>query len=305
MSQAIKIGIVGAGVFGNYHAQKYATLAEAALVGVFDPDEAAAKDIAERYDARSYSDSAVLFDQVDAVVIASPATTHFESAKRALQSGLSVFVEKPLACDLDEALWLASYANENGQILQVGHQERYVLEALGLFSQPKLPKKIICKRTSKPSERCKDVSVVMDLMIHDLDIISKLSDGASVRVLSAKGNWDNVATQFDLSNDIKVEVTAIRNGDDFNRTLELHYDNGVVCYDFGTRQVDNSAKLSLNMDILEDLDSMLIRDPLGFGAESFLSCIRHQAPPSVSGHDGVQAVRLGCAIEAAAGIVAQ
>ncbi|MEM9939932.1 MAG: Gfo/Idh/MocA family oxidoreductase, partial [Pseudomonadota bacterium] len=166
----LKTGLIGAGVFGGYHAGKIAASDLTDFVGVFDPDQARCAALSNKHGVTSFKAEADLLSAVDAVIVACPASYHEAIVKAALQAGCHVMVEKPLALMGTAADALAALANENDLVLQVGHQERLVLEAMGLFEIPETPTRIEAVRAGPPAPdgRAGDVSVIWDLMTHDL-----------------------------------------------------------------------------------------------------------------------------------------
>ena len=172
----LKVGVAGAGVFGNYHAQKAAASARADLIGIFDVDLARAEKLAETFGTKGYSDYAEFLKVCDAVVIAVPATWHESLARQAIEAHCHVLVEKPLALSGVAARDLADEAAARGRILQVGHQERFVANAMGVLAIPEVPLLVESVRSgpAAPGGRAGDVSVIWDLMIHDLDLAAMM-----------------------------------------------------------------------------------------------------------------------------------
>jgi len=156
MSQTLKIGIVGAGVFGGFHAQKLSQMRDIVLGGILDPDLARAQDLAQKHQSQAFSahNWNGFIAELEAIIIATPAQFHFEWAQKALAAGLHVYCEKPLAFKASEAFALAKLAEDNGLILSVGHQERAVFEAMGLFSVPESPISLeaVRRRNPKPAQ---------------------------------------------------------------------------------------------------------------------------------------------------------
>ena len=177
----LKTGLIGAGVFGGYHAGKIAASDRTEFVGLFDPDQSRCAELAEKHGVEAYSDQEALFTAVDAVIVACPATYHEAVVRSALQAGCHVMVEKPLALTGHAADDLAALADDEGLVLQVGHQERFVMEAMGLFDIPEAPTRIEAWRMGPPAPdgRAGDVSVIWDLMTHDLDLVGKLMGPAA------------------------------------------------------------------------------------------------------------------------------
>ena len=151
-------------MFGGFHASKYAAHDRAQLVGIYDPDLSRAKELAGKHGAKAYDNLGKMLADVDAVTVASPAVHHFEAAAAALAHDRHVLVEKPIASSVEEARELIALAAAHGCVLQVGHQERFVFNAMGLFNVPDKPLRVEASRMGPPSERCLDVSVTLDLM---------------------------------------------------------------------------------------------------------------------------------------------
>jgi len=188
MTQAIlktaplKAGVVGAGVFGGYHAKKYAELPDVDLVAVFDIDLARAAALAEPLGATPYDDMATFLAAVDVVTVATPAVHHAGAALAALKAGKPVYSEKPLAVTPQDADAMVAAARKAGVPLACGHQERVVFQAMGLLDIPEQPLRLEAVRRGTPSDRNLDVSVVLDLMIHDIDLALALCAAEPVTV---------------------------------------------------------------------------------------------------------------------------
>ena len=174
MSQKLKIGVVGAGVFGGYHANKCAEHPRTDFAGIFDPDRERAEVGAAKHGVKAYHSYADMLSDVEAVVIACPAKYHGDMAIEALQAGKHCLIEKPIAPTLGEAEQIVSLAKEKKLIVQIGHQERFVAKAIGLDRISETPICIRASRMNLPSERGLDVSVTLDLMTHDLDLVMML-----------------------------------------------------------------------------------------------------------------------------------
>ena len=298
MTQKISIGVAGAGVFGGHHASKYAAHDHATLAGVYDPDAARAEQLAHRFGATAYDDYAEFLSNIDAVVIAAPAICHFELASAALNAGLHVFVEKPLALYADEADKLVELAEARQVVLQVGHQERYVLEAAGIFGRDRSPLKIDCVRRGKETGRCEDVSVAFDLMIHDLDIIRHLTE-SEVTSVDANGDAHEASAQLVLANGAVVSLNASRRAAALERRMKLDFDDGVVEIDFVNREISNTTPAKFDLDFQSAAVGKASSDPLGFGADQFVSAILMGNEPIVSGRHGRIAVDWARRIESA------
>lgn len=301
MSKQIGIGVAGAGVFGGFHASKYAAHENANLLGVFDIDPSCAKNLAAQFGATPFANYERMIERVDAVVITAPASNHFDLALQALEMGRHVFVEKPIALTTQEADALIAGADTKNKILQVGHQERYVFAAAGLLDRDCAPVKIDCIRCAAASGRCEDVSVVFDLMVHDLDLVRQLT-GAEINALSATGDRDDISADLTLSNGTIVILKACRRASFLDRRMVLVYEDGVIEMDFVKREIVNSTPENLPTDFSGDDAPLAFSDPLGYGADLFITAILNGTPPVVAGRDGRIAVDWASRIEKAASI---
>jgi len=163
MNQRLKIAVIGAGVFGGYHANKCAAHPRVDFIGVYDPDIERAKTQALKHGVQAFDDFQAMLSQTGAVVIASPADTHGEMALAALESGKHCLIEKPVAATLKDAARIVELAKENSLTVQVGHQERFVAKAIGLDKLSERPSKIVSRRMSKYSERGTDTLIASRL----------------------------------------------------------------------------------------------------------------------------------------------
>ena len=302
MTKRIRIGVAGAGVFGGYHCSKISDLPQADLAGVFDIDHARASALAGKNHTLAATTFQALLERADAVVIATPAISHFELAEAALRAGRHVFVEKPVALTTREASQLIALAQAAGVVLQVGHQERYVAEAAGLFGRDAAPVKVNCVRQTASSGRCEDVSVVLDLMIHDIDLIRTLTD-AELKSVVATGDAHAVEAELVLTNGSTVMLTASRRSASPERRMNLIYEDGLIEFDFVNRKATNTTPSPLQAQFSDEDLPLAFRDPLAFGASAFVAAIENKGAPIVPGEDGRRALEWALAIEQAAGIV--
>ena len=289
MSDRLNIGVAGAGVFGAHHAAKYAANDKASLTRIFDIDTDRAACLASRFGVEAYRDYSKFLSGLDAVVIAAPASCHFQLANEALEAGCHVFVEKPLALCASDADKLIELAAAKGLVLQVGHQERYVFDAVGLFGRDRAPVKINCVRRGGASGRCEDVSVVFDLMVHDLDLVRHLT-AAELLDVDAYGDAHEVTAELNLANGTIASLNASRRASSLERRMTLTYDDGVIEFDFIKRAISNSTPTLLDAGFNEAVGSLAYSDPLGFGAERFIAAIFSGNEPIVTGLHGQIAV---------------
>src|SRR4051812_26044393 len=200
----LKAGVVGAGVFGGYHAKKYVELDGVGLVAVFDVDLARAKALAEPLGAQAFDDQAAFLAAVGVVTVATPAVHHAKAGLAALKAGKPVYSEKPLAVTPEDADALVAAAAKAGVPLACGHQERVVFQAMGLLDIPEQPLRLEAVRRGTPSDRNLDVSVVLDLMIHDIDLALALCEAQPMTVDGEGGitrstslDWVKVEAMFE------------------------------------------------------------------------------------------------------------
>ena len=237
----LRIGVVGAGHFGRFHALKVAASARAELVGVCDLNGERAAALARETQSAVLSWEALLAS-VDAVVVAAPAEAHFELADAALRAGRHVLVEKPIAATLEQADALAARAAEHGVVLQVGHLLRYSAEHKAISARMRRPLYIDCVRIAPFKPRGIDVSVILDLMIHDLDLVLALVesdiesvDAVGAPVASVHEDIANARVRF--VNGCVATITASRISLKTERKMRLFSQEGYMSVDFTARKL--------------------------------------------------------------------
>jgi predicted dehydrogenase len=303
MTTLLKAGVAGAGVFGGFHARKFASLPDVQLAAVFDLDSARAEALANELGARAFTDlDAFLEAAADVVTVASPAVTHGDIAARALGAGRHVYVEKPLAVDLDEARVLVGQARDAGRVLVVGHQERAVFRAIGLFDVPERPIAIEAVRLGTPGERNLDVSVILDLMIHDLDLALALigaeADGVQATGSAPVGPFtDDCEAEVFFEDGAAASFSASRVAEARERTMRIEYPSGELVIDFLARTFENRTPFKLHANFA---DTTAGKDPLGASVSDFLAAVRGDIPrPLVTGEEALAALDLALRIDAA------
>lgn len=288
----LKTGLIGAGVFGGYHAGKIAASERTDFVGLFDPDQSRCADLASTHEVEAFASQDALFAAVDAVIVACPATYHEAVVRSALQAGCHVMVEKPLALTGHAADELATLADEASLVLQVGHQERFVMAAMGLFDIPEAPTRIEAWRMGPPAPdgRAGDVSVIWDLMTHDLDLVGKLMGPAlSVEATGRSAHTDHIDESTALLSFAvgQAEVTASRCHSERDRRMVLTYPSGTLAINFLTREIDNSTPFEIQLDVSETLP-----DPLGAADEAFFAAVLGERACAVPGREAALAVHM-------------
>lgn len=300
MVQTLKAGVAGAGVFGGYHAKKYAQLDGARLAAVFDLDLARARALAEPLGAAAFDDYGAFLDAVDVVTVATPAVAHATPALAALLAGKHTYVEKPLAVTASDAAELVAAAQAGDLVLAVGHQERVVFTAMGLFDMPHAPLCLEAVRRGPPSPRNLDVSTALDLMVHDIDLGLALAR-ARLNKVTASGTADTLVADAIFSDGFTARFEASRVAPERHRTMRLVYPTGEVEIDFLTRAFRNTTGFPLLEDFAETPAG---RDPLGASVQAFLDAATGKAPrPAVTGVEAQAALNLALAADLAAGVI--
>jgi predicted dehydrogenase len=304
MTSLLRAGVIGAGVFGGYHAAKWASFPGVALAAVLDPHPDRAQALAERHGARAVADAAALFDAVDMVSVASPAHTHAAWALKALKAGKPVYVEKPLAIDLAEADAIAGEAARGGLVVACGFLERAAFAALGLFDVPEAPLSLEAVRLGVASPRNLDVSVVLDLMIHDLDLALALGrgepfavEGEGACVANDQVDWARAEVTFDDGFIAAFHASRVAAAPE--RSMTLAYPSGTLKIDFLNGGFTNTTPFALDPEFAATPAG---RDRLGASLHQFLRAVRGEVPrPLADAADGVRALDLALAVQQAVG----
>jgi predicted dehydrogenase len=268
----LKAAVVGAGAFGRHHAAKYAAVPGVELAAIADLNPEVRRTFQLANGIRAVADWRDLLGHVDLVSVCSPAVTHASIVRAFLNAGAHVLVEKPIATDLDEADALIALAEKTGRVLTVGHQERYVFARTGLLECPRVPREIACWRLGPWTGRGADVSVVLDLMIHDLDLVHRLVPGLvtgiAARARTVHGHHaDEVSADVRFNGQTKVRLDTSRVAAGRSRGMRIVYDDGLVEVDFLTRKVRNTTPRVLN--------ALAFDDPLGESVTSFVGAVRN------------------------------
>ncbi len=240
-ARGIRIGLFGAGHFGRFHAQKVLANPRAELVGIHDPDAGRAGALARECHTAAMEPDALL-GVCDAVIVAAPAEAHYALALAALDAGRHVLVEKPIAATLDQADRLAAAAEARGLVLQVGHLLRYSAEHQAISQRMRRPLYIECVRIAPFKPRGTDVSVILDLMIHDLDLVlalvdAPISDVDAVGAPVASTHEDIANARVHFANGCVATITASRISLKTERKMRLFSREGYMSVDFGERKL--------------------------------------------------------------------
>ncbi|MGA9658961.1 MAG: Gfo/Idh/MocA family oxidoreductase [Asticcacaulis sp.] len=309
MSRILRAGVAGAGVFGGYHVNKYKQMTDVALAGIYDLDKARSEALADTHGVKAFGGDELgdFLTQIDVLTVATPAFAHASVALRALEAGVHVYSEKPLAVTTEDGAAMVERAASKGLVLACGHQERAVFEAMGLYDVPERPLSLEAVRNGTASTRNLDVSVTLDLMIHDLDLARTLA-GSEAAGLTAQSKRrsdagytatgaDEMQADVTFANDMKASFKASRMAEERMRTMRIVYPSGEVMIDLLSRRFDNTTPFKLNADFAE---ADIARDPLGTSVSRFLETVRGERQrPLCTGTEALLALKLALAIDAA------
>lgn len=331
MADPLKVAVIGTGALGKHHARLYADLSikqKVSFVGVYDTDHEKAVSIAQEYAVTAFKSIDHLASECDAVNVVTPTNTHFEVAKKCLELGCDVLVEKPITPKVEEAQQLVKIASEKERIIQVGHVERFNPVYSYIEEFIKNPKFIEAHRLSSFPSRSTDIGVVLDLMIHDLDIIMALVkspilsvDAAGVKVLSHREDIANARIKFE--NGCTANLTASRVSPEQMRKIRIFSgapNPSYVSLDYKKqageiyRMADDNAKESSLIEkvffgkskklVSQFGDRKIIREPVPLELEeplameliSFVNCVMTRQQPIVSGQSATATLDLALEI---------
>ncbi len=237
----LRVAVIGVGYLGQFHAEKYAGLPNAQLVGVVDQDRARAGQIAAKLNTRAFDTPASLLGNVDAVSIVVPTVLHHQVAKQFLEAGVHILLEKPMTVTLDQADELMDFADRNKVVLQIGHIERFNPAVTSVKPLLKAPSYLQTERSAPFTVRCTDVNVILDLMIHDLDIVTDLAGSLPARVSAAGASVitreiDSAFARIVFENGCIADVAASRVSDEKKRVLRIFDGEALYTADYQTQK---------------------------------------------------------------------
>lgn len=302
----LRVGVIGVGYLGNFHAEKYANMDEVDLVGVVDKDVIKAESVAAKYHTKAYPDYQDLFGKVDAVSIVVPTPFHFLVAKAFLENNVDILIEKPMTTTLEEADELIRFSESKGLIVQVGHLERFNPAVIALQDIVRKPMFIESHRLSIYKERSTDVSVVLDLMIHDIDIIlnfvkSEVSEIRAAGVPVISDHVDIANARLEFASGCIANVTASRISTKNERKIRLFQKDAYVSVDF-TRQEITVVKQNIANDrgLIPGMEikqlSFKKGDALEDELRSFVHAVIKREEPEVTGQMGRDALKIALSI---------
>ena len=306
MAEKLKMGVAGVGHFGKFHAAKIAASPAADLVAVADSDGERARDVAALYGASGFADPRDMAGLIDAVTIAVPTKAHFEVAQCFLDAGVHVLLEKPITDNLDDARRLVALAEEKNLVLQIGHLPRFSGAAEFLRRHLDNPLFIESLRIAPFKPRGTDVSVVLDLMIHDLDFILSLVrvpiasiDAAGAPVFSDSEDIANARVKFE--NGCIANITASRISLKTERQMRIFQSDAYIAVDFDKRKTrivgkKNAGPIAGINDVQMEEESYEEVDELEREVEAFIAAVQGGTPPVVSGQDGLRALEAALSV---------
>ncbi len=299
----LRAGVIGVGHLGQYHAQKYATLAETDLIAVIDTDPQRGAHIAQQHGTDSYTDYHEILDKVDLVSIAVPTEHHFQVTRDFLEAGVHVLLEKPITKTPEEAQALIDLAKERRLVFQIGHLERFNPALQSIWGDQNNPVFIESHRLAPFNIRGTDVDVVLDLMIHDIDIIlsmvdSPLKDIRSVGIPVLTSGMDIANARLEFANGCVANLTASRVSNKHMRKIRIFQHNSYISIDFFAHKIthhntcDDPSEQQGELPICVEEQSFEDADSLMAEVQAFIHSIKEGTPAVVSGEDGKRALEV-------------
>ncbi len=305
VSGKVRVGIVGIGYLGRFHVEKYAVIPEAKIVGLVDVIPQRAKEWAEKARAEAFSSHRALLGKVDAVSIVVPTDQHYRMARDFLEAGCDVLVEKPITTSLEEAQDLIRLARKKGRILQVGHVERFNPVILAAREKVRVPIFIESHRLTPFRGRGTEVDVVLDLMIHDLDIILSFV-GSSARTIHAVGipvlseKVDIANTRVEFEGGCVANITASRISFEDRRRIRIFQPDTYLTLDFGSKEITlyhrTFSPENQRFQVSAEQIEIEPGDALEKEIRAFVHSSSTRTPPAVSGEDGRNALDMAMRI---------
>lgn len=312
----LKVGIIGTGHLGKLHAKMFKQIKNCELIGVFDKNHIQSKVVSEEFEVKAFENTEELLSSIDAVSIAATTTAHYELVKKSLENNVHVFVEKPITSTINEAEEIVKIAKEKKLNLQVGHIERFNPALISLEKFIIEPRFIQTDRLAQFNPRGTDVAVVLDLMIHDIDIILSLIKG-EIEHIEASGvavvsdNIDIANARIQFKNGAVANVTSSRISQKKMRKMRIFQKNNYISLDFITgtsevyrllpvdKNVDSSAMSFGEIGVGENKKRLIYEQPvikeinaLHYELDLFVNSVLKNEKPIVSGEDGLRALQV-------------
>ncbi|MFQ5995100.1 MAG: Gfo/Idh/MocA family oxidoreductase [Acidiferrobacterales bacterium] len=298
----LRLGVIGVGYLGRFHARIYNDMLDVELVGVADIDSDVVHEIAGQHRCQAYTNAADLIGKVDAVSVVVPTASHLKVARPFLENGIHMLMEKPIAPTYEESLEIVRLAERDGVILQVGHLERFNAGVMALAERVKNPRFIEVHRLGTFVERATDVDVVTDLMIHDIDIAlalvkAKIKDIGAVGTSVLTDHVDIANARLEFENGAVANVTASRVSNKKLRRIRVFGQHNY----YGLNYIDQQLEIlraqpsggdGKRSEIVTERLNIEPRPPLDTELENFVEAVRNSRPPLVDGWVGLEAVRV-------------
>lgn len=298
----LRAAVIGVGYLGNFHAQKYAQLDGVELAAVIDSNPARAEEVATKVGAVPETDYTRVLDDIDLVSIVVPPARHFDIARDCLAAGVHALVEKPVTETVDQAETLIELAEARGIVLQVGHLERFNPVVHALRQRIRDPRMIEAQRFAGYQERGTEVDVVLDLMIHDIDIVLSLVD-APLRAIQSSGtavvtnNIDIAHARLEFGNGCIAELSASRVSQEPARTMKVYQPGGYLSIDYANHElrvgtVRDGREEQARREVTFETETVTGTDVLMAEVSSFVEAVRSGSAPQVTGEDGKRALEV-------------
>jgi len=306
--EKIKVGVIGVGSMGKNHVRSYAALKHICnFVGIYDIEQARSEEIAKSYGVKSFKSLDDLMEEVDAVNIATPTSTHYVIALEALKKGLHILLEKPITATIEEAQHLLKVAKKRNLIIQVGHIERFnpAIQALPGILKDKEIIALDVQRMGPYDPRINDTDVIQDLMIHDIDVVNSIvpstinNINAFARQVKSDNHMDYAVANIEMENGVIATLTASRTTHKKVRRLSITTHSSYIELDYIQRKIVVTHRGGLMPDSLDyqqenEFEEVFNNEeePLKAQLAHFLSCIENDTKPLISGYDGLEALKL-------------
>jgi predicted dehydrogenase len=306
MSDKVKVAVVGVGFFGERHVRAFSEIQNAQLIAVVDADGKRAEAIAKQYGCESYTNIAPLIGKIDAASIVTPTAGHTPVAKSLLMAGIDLLIEKPFTATLQEADELNQIAKEKGRIIQVGHVERFNPALVQLKELITAPRFIECHRMGPFVERAANVSVILDLMIHDIDIVLSLVSSDLVNVHATgvsvvSHNIDIAHARLFFADGTVANLMASRVSEERVRTVRIFQKQAYLSLDYLQRALTIYSRGPAQEGeerphVTREKYTFEQRDALKSQLCAFIEIVHHRQPPIVSGIEGRAALSVALQI---------
>ena len=299
----LRAAVIGVGYLGNFHVQKYLSLPEVEVVGLVETNPARRAEIAARYAIPVFDELAPLLGQLDLVSIVTPPAHHFEAARACLAAGIHVLVEKPVTASVAEAETLVALARAQACVFQVGHLERFNPAVLAVRRHLTKPQRIEARRLSKFQTRGTEVDVVLDLMIHDIDIVLSMVSAPLARLHASgsvviSGDIDVAHASLFFADGCVAELTASRVNREPARSMEIFQPGACIAVDYlnHTLLVSEAGGTAAAPTMSFAEESLVRTDVLMDEIRAFVAAVARGEAPPVSGEDGKRALEVAVSI---------